>query len=299
MTLSCLEHLAAQSVAHRVIVVDDRSPDDTVARVRERFPDVEVLEQETNRGFGATCNRGIAAGDGDVVVLLNNDVDADPGMLERLVAPLAREERVGSVAPLVLRPDGRIDSVGLCADPTLAAFPRLQGREASAAGEERPLLLGPSGSAAAYRRTALDDVGTFDEAIFMYQEDLDLALRLRAGGWGARVATDATCVHHGSATIGRRSAFQRRQSGFARGYLLRAYGVGRSRWAPRALATEAVVAGGDLVLSRDAAAVRGRIAGWRAAARTPRRRRPDDAVDAGIGFRRSLRLRRLDYAMAE
>ncbi len=299
MTLSCLAHLAAQTVSHRAIVVDDCSPDDTVARVRADFPEVGLIEQEVNGGFGATCNRGIAAGTGEVVVLLNNDVDAAPDMLERLVAPLVADDGLGSIAPLVLRPDGRIDSVGLCADPTLAAFPRLQGCEAAAAREPQPELLGPSGSAAAYRRAALDDVGTFDEAIFMYQEDLDLALRLRAGGWGPGVATSAICVHHGSATIGRRSAFQRRQSGFARGYLLRSYGVGRSRWGPRALAVEALVVAGDLVISRDAAALRGRVAGWHAGRTARRRPRPSEGIDRTIGLRRSLQMRRLDYVVAE
>lgn len=300
LTLSCLRHLAAQTIAHRVVVVDDRSPDDSVAQVRAAFPDVEVLESDVNRGFGATCNRGIRATDGDVVVLLNNDVDAAPDMLERLVAPLAADPALGSVAPLVLRPDGLIDSVGLCADPTLAGFPRLQGRPAAEADAAEPVLLGPTGAVAAYRRAALDDAGLFDEAIFLYQEDLDLALRLRAAGWPAAVATDATGVHHGSATTGRRSAFQRRCAGFARGYLLRAYGVGRSRWAPRALLTEAVVMGGDLVISRDLAALQGRAAGWRAGRRAaPPRARPAEGVDTAIGLRRSFALRRLDYAVAE
>ena len=80
-------------------------------------------------------------------------------------------------------------------------------------------------------------------------------------------------------------------SGFSRAYLLRRYGVLRSRHAPRAAATEALVALADLALSRDAAAARGRLAGWRAAAELPRTGFPRDAVDRRIGFVRSLRLR--------
>lgn len=298
LTASCLRHLARQTVPHGVIVVDNGSPDRTPALVREHFPKVRVIELPENRGFATACNAGIRASSAEIVVLLNNDVDADPSMLERLAAPFASDERLGSVAPLLLRPDGLIDSVGLCADPTLAGFPRHQGRSVDRAGLASPLLLGPSGGAAAYRRAALDDVGMLDEAIFMYQEDLDLALRLRAGRWRATCAIDARGVHLGSASAGRRSAWQRRQAGFSRGYLLRAYGVLRSRQAPRAIATELLAGVGDLVLARDLASCRGRWSGWRAGRAAQRRRIPHEGIDRSIGFADSLRLRRVDHEAA-
>lgn len=299
LTRRCLETLAAQTAAHRVLVVDNASPDDSVARIGATFPDVEVVPLGANRGYAAAVNAGLRAGDADVVVVLNNDVLLPPEFLARLVAPLADDPSAGSVTPVLLRPDERtIDNVGLTADPTLAGFPRHQGRPAAAAEQARPLLLGPSGAAAAYRRAALERIGGYDERIFLYQEDLDAALRLRAAGFRAALASDARAVHLGSATSGRRSAFQRRHAGFARGYLLRRYGVLRGRHGPRALATEALVAVGDLAISRDLAAARGRIAGWRAAAGSPRRALPHDAIDHGLDARTSLRLRRADYALA-
>jgi GT2 family glycosyltransferase len=299
LTERCLASLAAQERAHRVIVVDDGSPDDTVAVLRARHPHVHVVALGANRGYGSACNAGIAAGDGDVVVVLNNDVELAPGFLARLLAPLEADAALGSAVPVLLRPGGeRIDNVGLVADPTLAGFPRHQGRPAAEATRVPPRLLGPSGAAAAYRRRALAQVGGFDEAIFLYQEDLDLALRLAAAGWPTALAPDARAVHLGSATAGRRSAWQRRHAGFARGYLLRRWGVLRGRQAARALLTEAIVVAGDLVLSRDAAALRGRLAGWRAAAGRPRRPDPSAFVDDGIGLRASLALRRGDYAIA-
>jgi len=297
LTASCLRHLAAQTARCRVIVTDDRSPDDTVARVTAEFPEVTVVELPENRGFAAACNRGIREGEGDVVVLLNNDVDADPDLLAELAAPFG-DPAVGSAAALVLRPDGLIDSVGLCADVTLAGFPRLQGLPATAATRADPELLGPAGAVAAYRRSALDDVGPLDEGLFMYQEDVDLALRLRSAGWSCAVAAGARAVHRGSATVGRRSALQRRRAGFARGYLLRRYAIARSRLAARVLVTEAAVVLGDLLISRDAAALQGRLAGWHAARGRPRRAVPAAGIDRRIGLRDSLRLRRLDYAVA-
>ena len=296
LTESCLRHLAAQTVAHRVILVDNGSQDGTPERVRTQWPAVTLLALEKGLGFAGACNLGSAAGTGEIVVLLNNDVDCEPQFLERLTAPFAADPRLGSAASLMLAPDGeRIDSVGLVADRTLAAFPRLQGHDAGEASSSRPALTGPAGAGAAYRRTAWEQVGGMDERIFAYMEDLDLALRLRAEGWGTAAAAGARGIHAGSASHGHRSSAQRRHGGFGRGYVLRRYGVLRGAGAPRALATETIVVLGDLAISRDLAALRGRLDGWRAAGGAPRRRAPAAAIDATIGFRRSLALRRGVY----
>ncbi len=292
MTERCLAALALQTRAHRTIVVDNASPDDSAAAITMRFPEVEVLSLPANRGFAAACNAGIAQGSGEVVVLLNNDVIAPPAFLERLTAPFAASPRVGSVASVLRHPESLlIDSAGLTVDPTLAGFPRLQGEPEQRASANSPVLLGPAGAAGAYRREALRAVGGLDERIFFYQEDVDLALRLRAAGWSTALATAARAEHLGSATAGRGSAWQRRNGGLARGYLLRRYGVLRGRHALRALATETIAAAGDALSSRDLAALRGRLSGWHGARCEGRRRAPAEGIDASIGFLASLRLR--------
>jgi N-acetylglucosaminyl-diphospho-decaprenol L-rhamnosyltransferase len=294
-TERCLSRLGDQTLDHTVIVADNASRDGTPDQVGKHFPRARLVELGANLGFAAACNRGAAAGDGEIVVLLNNDVECRPDFLERLVAPFG-DDRVGMAAATLVRPDrDEIDSVGITADSTLSGFARLPAHPTNEAASESPILTGPSGGAGAYRRTAWEEVGGLDERIFIYSEDLDLAFRLRAAGWHAAVAADAIGIHLGSATMGKRSAWQRRQSGFARGYLMRRYGVLRGAAGPRALLTEAIVVAGDAVLSRDVVAARGRLAGWRAARGLPLRVAPRDAIDSGIGFRESLRLRRDAY----
>ncbi len=291
VTERCLRCLRAQTLPHRVVVVDDVSPDDTVARIRAAFPEVELLVLTENVGYGGACNRGVAIGDSEFVVLMNSDVEAEPEMLERLIAPLAADASLGSASPLLLRPDGLIDAFGICADVTVAGFLRLPGQAPAAAEGPAPTLLGPYGAVAAFRRAALDQVGVLDERIFMYGEELDLALRLRGAGWGATAVAEARGVHLGGATIGVGSPRQRRNSGFGRGYLLRAYGILRGRHGPRALAVELVVGAGAAVRSRDLAASRGRLAGWRAGRRAGPRPRTGLGIDRSIGALRSLRMR--------
>ncbi len=298
LTDSCLRHLRVQTLEHRAIVIDNGSTDETFARVAADWPQVKLERLPDNRGFAEACNRGVAAGTSEIAVLLNNDVDARPDFLQQLVAPLHADPRLGSVAALMLQPgELLIDSAGLAADAVLGGFPRLQGLDAGQARRERPLLAGPAGTAAAYRRAAWQQVGGLDESIFAYMEDFDLALRLRSAGWRSVVASDAVGVHLGSATHGHRSARQRRNGGFGRGYMLRRYGLLRGRTAARALATEAVVVLADLAISHDLQALRGRLSGWQAARGLPRLPRPPaEAVDATIGFRDSLAMRRGVYA---
>jgi N-acetylglucosaminyl-diphospho-decaprenol L-rhamnosyltransferase len=293
LTSACLEHLARQTAPHRVIVVDDGSSDDTVALLRRHWPAVSTIELGSNHGYTAAVNHGVSAGEGEYVVLLNNDVELHPDCLERLVAPMANAE-IGSVAALMLVPgEETIDSLGVTADATLAGFARLQGHPTIDARRREPLLTGPEGTAGAYRRSAWEQVNGLDESIRAYMEILDLALRLQTVGWKTASAPDAVGVHLGSSTYGRRSVTQRRLSGFSRGYLLRRYGVMRSRAAARALATETIVTAGDMLLCRDLQALRGRLEGWHAAkGREQHQWPPPEAIDASISLRDSLALRR-------
>ena len=297
LTKACLGSLVEQTLEHTVVLVDNGSTDGTPALVRKSFPEVRVIELGANLGFTLACNRGAGAGDGDIVVLLNNDVEPRPDFLEKLVLPF-RDATVGSVAGLLVRPGKtRIDSMGLCADRTLAGFSRLHGELTAEASAERPVLAGPCGGGGAYLRTAWQHVGGLDEGIRFYGEDLDLALRIGSAGWKTAAAPDAVAVHHGSATAGHRSAWQRFEGGFARGYLLRRYRILKTAAGPRALATEAIVVVGDAILSRDLSALRGRRAGWHAAAGAASKPQPPQAaIDTGIGFRESIRLRREAYA---
>lgn len=300
LTESCLAHLARQTRAHRVIVVNNGSTDDTRVRLAAEWPSVHVETLPVNSPFAVACNKGVAAGDSALVILLNNDVDCRPDFVDRVTTPFALDPALGSVAALCIRPDERyIDSIGLAVDVTLAGFPRLQGRPVSEAASEHPVLAGPAGTAAGYRRTAWEQLGGLDERIFAYSEDLDLTLRLRSAGWDTVAAPDAVGVHLGSATHGHRSSFQREKGGFGRAYLTRRYGTLHRSGGLRTALTEALVVVGDLLISRDTAALRGRVAGWRAARGLPRIDPPPPiAIDSGISVRDSIALRRGVYSQS-
>ena len=148
------------------------------------------------------------------------------------------------------------------------------------------MLVGPAGTAAAYRRGAWEPVEGLDERIFAYGEDFDLAVRLRVAGWATAAAPDAVGVHLRPATHGHRArgSVVTAASGAASHASLRA--AARPRRI-RAAVTEAIVVAGDAVISRDLAALHGRLAGWRAAGGLPlgpcRQRRPSTPASGSGG----------------
>lgn len=292
LTLRCLEHLSAQTVPCRVILVDNASVDGTPAAVRERFPHVDVLENGSNLGFGRAVNRGAAVGDADALVLVNNDLFVDVDFVGAILAPLAKPG-IGMVAGLTLMPGdppSTIDSVGMRIDRSLCVF--THGRHAPAADVLSLAPTAPNGGCAAYRRSAFEAVGGFDELLFAYGEDADLGLRIAANGWYGAFAATARGVHLGGAsTAASSSSFKRRLSGNARGFLLRRYRLG-IRGAARAVVTEALVVLAEVMWTRSVAGLGGRIAGWRrAATRGERLPIPSGMVDSSLGLFESLRLR--------
>jgi N-acetylglucosaminyl-diphospho-decaprenol L-rhamnosyltransferase len=266
-----LESLRAQTVEAEVVVVDNGSSDCSDRMVAERFPEVTLLRMEENLGFGTALNRAVAAHPTDAIVLLNNDAAAEPRFVEALVDGLGAE--VDSVAGVMLQESepGLIDSAGVVADRTLMGFDYLHGEPVSAAAGA-PAPLGPTGGAALYRREAFEAVGGFDERIFLYYEDLDLALRLAARGSGCRLAPEARALHAYSAGLGAASAAKYARTGWSRGYMLRRYGVmGDPVMALRVLASEGAIAAGQLLRDHTAAGIKGRVRGYRAGAGLERR----------------------------
>jgi N-acetylglucosaminyl-diphospho-decaprenol L-rhamnosyltransferase len=292
LTNRCLKHLQEQTVAHTVIVSDSASTDGTADNIRELFPSVVLITHVDDPGYAASTNNGVAAGNGDVIVLLNNDAFCQPDFLENIVGTFESDERIGAVAPLTVQPDERtIDSIGVTLDVTLAPFIRLTGKSRREAASARPVLVSPGGGADAYRRSAWTEAGGFDERLSFYGADIDLALRLHCLEWTTVAAPGAVAVHLRSATSGLGSKRARQSGGWARGFLLRRWSVLRSSAAARALVTEMLVAVADMAVSRDTVALRSRISGWRAAGGLPRLQVPPGVVDRDIGFVESLWLR--------
>lgn len=286
-----LRSLREQTRPVDVVVADNGSSDGSLELLHDEFPEVAVLALGRNLGFGPALNRAIAEHRADPLILLNDDAAAGPRFVEALLDAAA--EGVQAVAGVMLqeRAPELIDSAGVIADRALMGFDYLHGEPlAAAAGAPDPL--GPTGGAALYDRAAFEAVGGFDERIFLYYEDLDLALRMAAAGGRCRLAPEATAVHAYSASLGAGSGAKYERTGWSRGYMLRRYGVmSQPSLALRALACEGALCAGQLLKDRTAKGIGGRLRGWRAAAGLERRD-PAGAPLLDLSAREALTLRR-------
>jgi N-acetylglucosaminyl-diphospho-decaprenol L-rhamnosyltransferase len=222
-----LDSLGTQTLRPDVYVVDNASTDGTSELVAERFPEVTLVRNEENLGFGAAIDRVALSLDADVLVLVNNDVVCEPEFIERIVEPLAdpRTAMAGAVLLQYDAPD-RIDSAGLELDPTLGAWDLLWDQPlGSLDGARQPV--GPCGGAAAYRLSVYKEHGGFDDRLFAYWEDAELAIRLQMAGFSCALASGARALHKHGATLGVSPA-QRSLHAFGRGYVMGKFGVSRS-----------------------------------------------------------------------
>lgn len=206
---ACLEALRQQRFRDfQTILVDDGSQDGSPAWVRAHYPEVRVVALPRNRGMAAAVNRGLAYAQGSLIALLNNDTEADPGWLEALVAAADSHPEIGSFASKIRLFERRqvLHSAGDLYGTD--GIPRNRGvwEEDRGQYDGRPEVFGPCGAAALYRRELLEELasgpGPFDERLFMYLEDVDLAWRAQLRGYRCRFVPQALVYHRVSATAG-------------------------------------------------------------------------------------------------
>lgn len=204
----CLESLFRQTFTDfEIVVVDNGSTDgsrDAVRGVVTPCCPLRLVELEGNRGFAAGCNAGIREAQGELIALLNNDAEAEPGWLQALVKAMETSSRVGMCASKILFWGTEVlDKVGHLM--YLDGQNRGRGTGELDRGQfDRPEeTFFPDGCAALYRRRMLEEVGGFDERFFAYGDDADLGLRGRWLGWKCLYVPEAVVFHHHSATSGR------------------------------------------------------------------------------------------------
>jgi GT2 family glycosyltransferase len=196
----CLAALDAQTRApDEVVVVDNGSADESLALLRELAPDARVIARPANEGFAVAANRGVAIADADVVALVNTDVELAPDWLELMLAALAADDRLASVACKMvdLEDPAVLYDAGDVLRRDAAAVQRGRFRPDGPRFDVPGPVFAACAGAAVYRRAALRAVGGFDERFFAYLEDVDLGLRLRLAGWECHYEPRAVARHAG------------------------------------------------------------------------------------------------------
>jgi len=200
----CMASLGRQTRGDFEVIVVDNSGQG-LARRNGAAAGARVIENGRNAGYGAAINQAFHASSAPYLATLNDDAAPHPGWLDGLVRALGSRPDAGMCASAVrLYGEDRLDSAGMLVARDGSSKQRGHGR----CPEDFPVLeeaLFPSGSAALYRRSMLEEIGGFDESFFLYCEDTDLGLRARWAGWKCLYAPDAVVEHRYSHSAGRAS----------------------------------------------------------------------------------------------
>jgi len=205
----CLDSLRTHAgMPCQVVVVDNASTDGSADMVEKEFSEARLIRNRENVGFSRGNNQALREAKGAYVLILNSDAELTPGALPALAGLLDTRPRLGAVGPRTVSADGTVQvSFGPALRPLAEWRQRrlVRGvkrrdpaavKEATerAAVEHAPEWV--SASCLLARKEALDAVGGFDEGFFLYEEDVDLCLRLRRAGWGVVFTPAAQVIHH-------------------------------------------------------------------------------------------------------
>lgn len=222
LTRIALEHLfASEHAPHQVVVVDNGSEDGSADMIAETFPQVELIRNAQNEGFAIACNQGMREATGEYVFLLNTDTEVARDAIGLLVGWLEEHPEYGATAPKLVHAEGGTQR-------TCMAFPKLASTLFFATPFERwfpnsPELRRyfmrawdhedsrdvdqPPAAALMVRRSVLDEIGLFDERLWLFYNDVDLSLRMHRAGHRTRYVAEAHVVHHVGASTSRFGGF--------------------------------------------------------------------------------------------
>jgi hypothetical protein len=222
------------------MVVDNGSTDGSATAIPSEFPEVEFVPLGANRRFAGGNNEGLrralARGD-DAIMLLNNDTQVDPSMIEHLILALEQDPAAGAAAPLIYfaAPSRRIWYAGGRCIPALGHTSHRGLRQVDHGRYRAVEATGYlTGCCLVARREAWERIGLLDESYFIYAEDCDWCLRARRAGFRLLFVPTARLWHQVSASSGAASPWKIYQRLRANGTLFHrhARGIGRWTWLP-------------------------------------------------------------------
>ncbi|WP_068777561.1 glycosyltransferase family 2 protein [Paenibacillus sp. FJAT-26967] len=221
LTIDCLQsvHQSATSYTYEVILIDNDSSDDSVARIQEEFPQMRLIVNRENVGFSRANNQGIRIAAGQYILLLNSDTIIKRDTFQIMIDFMRNHPQVGASGCKIVLPDGTLDKACKRGFPTPSASfyyafgiskwfpknPRFNQYQLSHLNpdDEYPIdcLVG---AFMLVRREVIEQVGMLDEDFFMYGEDVDWCYRIKQAGWQIYYYPRTQIIHYKGASSRRK-----------------------------------------------------------------------------------------------
>jgi GT2 family glycosyltransferase len=203
---------AAKAISAEVIVVDNNSTDGSIQLIKNKFPEVILIENKENLGFGKANNQGVAIAKGEYILFLNPDTVMPEDFLAKTTGYLDTHSEAGSIGPKLLDGKGQFAPDGKKSFPSLSVAifkttginkifsksPYFNKYYAVHIGENETAAVDVlSGCCMMVRKSVIDKIGgAFDEDYFMYCEDVDLSYRIQKAGYKNIYYPEATLIHY-------------------------------------------------------------------------------------------------------
>ncbi len=208
--LESLRHITYPNI--EIIVVDNASPKDDPAIIKQSYPEIIFIQSEKNLGFAGGNNIGIKHAKGKYILLLNNDTEVETGFLEPLVEKLESNSKIGAVSPKIkffFQPDTIQFSGQAPINPyTMRSHGYGYGIVDSGQFDQDTTTNFVHGAAMMIPIEVVRKVGLMAEIYFLYYEELDWGARIRAAGYELWYVHNSTVMHKESISTGRLTPFK-------------------------------------------------------------------------------------------
>jgi GT2 family glycosyltransferase len=208
----CLRSIihAARGLSAEIFVVDNASHDGSVEMVRQVFPDIQLIANRENKGFGAANNQALRVSQGKYALLINPDTVVPKNAIRQLIAFMEKHPQAGIVGPEQRGGNGELHMNWVRWSPREAVIYFIE--LLASIGRQRPPILFPrprqvpvlNGGCWLVRLEALEQIGYFDEDLFMYAEEPDVCDRMRGAGWEIWFLRNVEIVHYRRQSIRQR-----------------------------------------------------------------------------------------------
>ena len=234
----CLETLRATRYRSlEIIVVDNNSKDGSLDGIHQNFSEVKIIAFDRNWGYSGAYNRAVESASGDILVLLNFDVEVEPDWLEQPLELFAADPRLGACQPKLrgLKQRTHFEYAGACGGfMDRYGYPFARGRifdvleEDNGQYDDVRECFWATGASLMVRKSAYLEVGGLDDTFFLHMEEIDLCWRMHLRGWKVCVAPQAIVYHYSGAALSadsyRKIYYNQRNSLMM---LIKNYGIGR------------------------------------------------------------------------
>jgi len=202
---------AIEGLESEIIVVDNNSIDGTAIIIEKYFPDILLIKNKENLGFGKACNQALKLAKGEYILFINPDTIIQEDTIKVMLNFFREHPDAGAAGCKILNSDGTLQLSCRRSFPTpFVAFSKLVGLsrlfpKSNVFGKYNLTYLDPdkvypvdaiSGSFMTIKREVYDKVGGFDESFFMYGEDLDYCYRIKEAGWKIYYVPYTKVIHY-------------------------------------------------------------------------------------------------------